>query len=422
MKNIAGRTVDEVRSWLADKYGDYTDPKRIDDVVKSIISEIYEWRFNIITHNPVSDKSLVETQIKTFYKYLDLKEPKSIVWVGSTMQGVTGILLKLKPEQSEKIIEATKDYPFLRDKAIELSKKFDYQIKDNHIAKIMDKMAVVRDAMPSIKSTSGGNNLLSMVSSANPPFDRINTMMEGIVTDFEEKVLKGNPPMCIEHRLYVPGEVCNPDLELFYETVVALHELGIMKDVPKEISLISDTIIPIMRGCTGWWPFTDFVLVCELPISVSFKKVENRYLLDADGKPAIEFSDGFGIWMINDTKVPREIAETPADKLDPSMLVKIRNAEVRKVFAEKVGMEKIITALKSKLIDREEITTGDGNKHIYELLDLELGDNRRRPYLKMINPSTNSFHVEGVPPDTKTVKDALKWRNNGLNSIPLTLN
>jgi hypothetical protein len=42
---------------------------------------------------------------------------------------------------------------------------------------------------------------------------------------------------------------------------------------------------------------------------------------------------------------------------------------------------------------------------------LNLGDGRNRPYLKMINPSIGTYHIEGVHPECKTVKEALIWRN-----------
>jgi hypothetical protein len=33
-------------------------------------------------------------------------------------------------------------------------------------------------------------------------------------------------------------------------------------------------------------------------------------------------------------------------------------------------------------------------------------------YLKMVNPSIGTFHVEGVDPQCATVEQALNWRNS----------
>ena len=65
-------------------------------------------------------------------------------------------------------------------------------------------------------------------------------------------------------------------------------------------------------------------------------------------------------------------------------------------------VELVLTKLGGKSLDK----SGD-----YELVLLNLGDNRERPYLKMKNPSIGVWHLEGVPPGTKTVKAALEWRN-----------
>jgi hypothetical protein len=41
---------------------------------------------------------------------------------------------------------------------------------------------------------------------------------------------------------------------------------------------------------------------------------------------------------------------------------------------------------------------------------LDLGDGQKRPYLKMLNPSIGVFHIEGVPADITTVRQAINWR------------
>jgi hypothetical protein len=55
----------------------------------------------------------------------------------------------------------------------------------------------------------------------------------------------------------------------------------------------------------------------------------------------------------------------------------------------------------------------------YILADMDI-DNKRRYYLRMINPSTGEVHYEGVPEDCRTVEAALKWRNQS-NKLPKRL-
>jgi hypothetical protein len=108
------------------------------------------------------------------------------------------------------------------------------------------------------------------------------------------------------------------------------------------------------------------------------------------------------VWALNGVRLPQEIVETLASELDPRLVTTIQNAEVRREFVRKVGIERICEGLNARCLDRE----GE-----YELLMLDLGDGRSRPYLKMRNPSIRVFHIEGVGPDCRTVSQALNFRN-----------
>ena len=68
--------------------------------------------------------------------------------------------------------------------------------------------------------------------------------------------------------------------------------------------------------------------------------------------------------------------------------------------------------LDAKVIDTYDSSIGGK----YELLTLDVGDGRIRPYLKMLNPSINEACIEGVRPEIKTVKEAICYRN-GLNEF-----
>lgn len=152
---------------------------------------------------------------------------------------------------------------------------------------------------------------------------------------------------------------------------------------------------------TGWWiPFETEVYACERPC---------EFHVDADGRisnpngPSILFRDGHAVYTINGVRVPDWLANTPAEKLDPKRIHEITNAEVRAAFVRKVGIDRILHGLSPGPID----TDGE-----YELHLLDFGNRTTRPYLKMHNPSVPEiWHVEGVPPGTKTVREALAFRN-----------
>ena len=112
--------------------------------------------------------------------------------------------------------------------------------------------------------------------------------------------------------------------------------------------------------------------------------------------------DGFAIYALNGVRVPRVLVVTPAAELPAKMAVEEKNVEIRREIIRKIGIERLCTDLGAKVLNK---------RYGYELIELKLGDSRRRPYLKMSNPSIDAIHVEGVHPDCKTVEEALKWRN-----------
>lgn len=124
-----------------------------------------------------------------------------------------------------------------------------------------------------------------------------------------------------------------------------------------------------------------------------------------DSGPAVYFPElKKSIYCLHGVKVPKTIVTTPADKLDPKLMVETRNAEVRRELVRKLGIDKIFEALGATTLDKSE----DG---VYELVSLNIGDTRTRPYLKMLNPSIGTWHFEGVRPGCSTVIQALEFRN-----------
>ncbi len=154
--------------------------------------------------------------------------------------------------------------------------------------------------------------------------------------------------------------------------------------------------------------YENVAFVCIRPCKVN--RNENDDLHCTDGM-AIQWRDGYGEYYLNGVSVNEEIVLTPASKLNPQLVLKEQNAEVRREIVRKIGVERLCDKLGAKVIDM---------KDNYELLDLNLGDNRMRPYLKMINPSIGTYHIEGVGPECRTVDQALQFRN-GRSGRPVIL-
>ena len=145
--------------------------------------------------------------------------------------------------------------------------------------------------------------------------------------------------------------------------------------------------------------YENAAFVCVRPCIV--KRNSNDDLHCTDG-PAIAWCDGYEEYALNGVWVTKELVMTNADKINPNTILKEKNAEVRREIVRKIGVERVCEKLGSKCIDIFKD---------YELLMLELGDGRERLYLKMKNPSIGTYHIEGVHPDVRTVKEALAWRN-----------
>jgi hypothetical protein len=142
--------------------------------------------------------------------------------------------------------------------------------------------------------------------------------------------------------------------------------------------------------------------------------LDSRTFLHNETGPAITFPKlGSGIYCLNNVRVTKDVVLKPADQLKADLITKTRNAEVRRELVRKIGIERVLSELGAKVLDKTE----DG---VYELVTLDLGDNRSRPYLKMLNPSIGTWHIEGVEPRITTVAEALRYRN-GTEASPVIL-
>jgi hypothetical protein len=167
-----------------------------------------------------------------------------------------------------------------------------------------------------------------------------------------------------------------------------------------------------------WFPFVDayeaglwlFWLTDSEVVALSRPIVHlNGSQVHSEDGPAVYWPEGNEqYFVINGIQVPQVLGETAASELDPRLILHERNLEVRRELVRKIGVERICSELAAS-IDQE----GD-----YELLMLNLDDDASLPFLKMKNPGTGAYHVEGATPECLTVASALVWRNQ--TDIPPT--
>lgn len=133
--------------------------------------------------------------------------------------------------------------------------------------------------------------------------------------------------------------------------------------------------------------------------------------LELSGKKAKEQVREMELRKWNNVYIPKWLFYKK--KLVPKDLFRIRNAQVRAEFVKKVGLEKILDELAT-------VVETFGN---YQLLLLKTRSNRtfeinrKRPYLKMLNPSSDEWHIEGVHSNCKTISEALQYRRYGRDFV-----
>lgn len=229
----------------------------------------------------------------------------------------------------------------------------------------------------------------------------------------ETIIIKDSPKACWDYICDVIGSKINfvysyfsghTDVNIFAFYDFMINELG----VKINIDLLNKYKIWYEIVKIGMiFPFDDECIVSRKP--VEYHKKGN--IIHNENGPAIRYGDGFEVYILNGVRVKKEYVMTPWNKLDCNLVIKEKNAEVRRELVRKIGVERIIKELGGVVFDK---------KDNYELIGLDIGDGRIRPYLKMLNPSIGVYHIEGVHPDCKTVEAALEFRN-GTKEIPTQL-
>ena len=143
--------------------------------------------------------------------------------------------------------------------------------------------------------------------------------------------------------------------------------------------------------------------ISERPVEIHKTGIQ----LHNENGPSVLFKDGYCIWNLNGVNVTKEIVMTPAVKLDPNLVLKEQNAEVRREIVRKIGINRVIEKLGATVVE----SWKDASGRQYELINFSIL-NRDRPYLKMKNPSVDTWHIEGVHPECNTIEKALAWRNH----------
>lgn len=242
---------------------------------------------------------------------------------------------------------------------------------------------------------------------------------QGIETDnlYDEMcgVFNGNPK-----RYSIPQASLPYQTGSFYASVFSLYDF-FLSEFKQEIKIDPEILTKYKKwektceiGCI--YPLKDITIVCQKPTVIHLN--ENN-VLHKDGGAALEYSGlgEFKIYALNGVTVPDWLALTPIQDIDITQYKTIENADVKAEFVRKLGLERFLG--EGKMIDTYQNYDQEENtwwwKSEYELYDMNFlfSSLSYAPYLKMTNQTTGIYHVEGVSPDCRTLKDAIKERFGG---------
>ena len=112
--------------------------------------------------------------------------------------------------------------------------------------------------------------------------------------------------------------------------------------------------------------FDNIVFYSEKPITLKFNA--NNQLHNENGM-AVEYADGWGFYSLNGVSVPEWLVTEKWNKIDPMKFAEIENAEIRREFVRKVGIERIVQKCGCETLDKH----GD-----YELILVDLKDTKEK--------------------------------------------
>lgn len=155
----------------------------------------------------------------------------------------------------------------------------------------------------------------------------------------------------------------------------------------------------LVTHCGCIFPFEKICIVCDRPTVLNH---DDRWRLHGEGKPAIQFADGYSLYAYHGVMLPEAYQISP-QHWRSEWLLREKNAELRRVLIQGIGYDRLCQELQAEVLDtwRE-----------YTLLNIEADiDTEPICLLKMTCPSTAHIHALRVPPYTTSARTAIRWVN-----------
>lgn len=184
------------------------------------------------------------------------------------------------------------------------------------------------------------------------------------------------------------------DLAIYIDFCISVLDLKDF-DLRKEWSVVES----FLESCGAVYPYPEVALICDRPRILSCDRDNN---LHAEGKPALQFADGFTVYAYHGAELPEKYGKVHPDQWQSQWLLEEENAELRRVLIQGIGYSRLCQELQALELDawRE-----------YSLLKIDDADIETIHLLKMTCPSTGCIHALRVPPTIVSAREAIRWVN-----------
>ena len=169
--------------------------------------------------------------------------------------------------------------------------------------------------------------------------DAVRDAVDGAVRDAVERVISRRWYYRLGGRLWPTWQA----YVAFFRDVV---ELDINSEIWDRSRAYDDA-----QAAGWWWPFRDFVMVCEPPTEIHVEQVGptgwGSHRLHCETGPAVSWSDGWGVYSWRGTNVPAWVIESPT----VAKAMSERNSEIRRCAFESIGWGQVLQEIDVEPID-----------------------------------------------------------------------
>lgn len=162
-------------------------------------------------------------------------------------------------------------------------------------------------------------------------------------------------------------------------------------------SLLDKSWFDTVSNSETWiWPYSQFMVSSDGPVRAEFDDLDRPH---CENDAAIEFSDGYRVWVWHGVIVPKTVILFP-EALAFDHVEKEANLEIRRIMIERMTPGKYLKQAEAVLEDMDSLTL-DGSAPRALMKD-KLGNK----WLVGTDGSTARVYTMSVPSDAKTCKEA----------------